>query len=127
MEFDRRPYKLKNAVFEFLCPLCGVERGISVHYKLTKSNYFQIVILSSVLLLIGFPFLGLGGLIFFPVVGMSFEFVRRAVYRKEIPCPHCGFDAVWYRKDVPKAKQLVHEFWDKNKEDNTPSQEISNT
>ena len=66
MEFDRRPYKLKNAVFEFLCPLCGVERGISVHYKLTKSNYFQIVILSSVLLLIGFPFLGLGRPHIFP-------------------------------------------------------------
>ena len=127
MEFDRRPYKLKNAVLEFLCPLCGVERGISVHYKLTKSNYFQILILSSILFLAGFPFIGLGGFIFFPIIGISFEFVRRVVFRKEIPCPHCGFDAVWYKKDVPKAKQLVHEFWDKNKEDKNSSQEISNT
>ena len=127
MEIDRRPYKIKNAVLEFLCPLCGVERGISVHFKLTRGNHLQIGIISVVLGLIFFNFLNWGVILFYPTVLISFEFVRRSVYRKEIPCPHCGFDAVWYKKDVPKAKQLVHEFWDKNKEDSNPSQEISNT
>ena len=127
MSYDRRPYKLKSAVFEFLCPLCGVERGISVHYKLTTKNFFQIGIIGLVSFLISFTFMGLGGLIVFPVVGISFEFVRRAIFRKEIPCPHCGFDAVWYKKDVPKARDLVHQFWDKNNQEANVYQENSDT
>ena len=37
-------------------------------------------------------------------------------YRKEIPCPHCGFDASWYKKDVKIARRLVKEFWDKQED-----------
>lgn len=32
-------------------------------------------------------------------------------YRKEIPCPHCGFDASWYKKDVKVARRLVAAYW----------------
>jgi predicted RNA-binding Zn-ribbon protein involved in translation (DUF1610 family) len=120
LEIDRRPYKVKNAVLKFLCPLCGVERGISVHYKLTMKNHLQIGIISIVLGLIGYSFLSWGVILFYPTVLVSFEFVRRSVYRKEIPCPHCGFDAVWYKKDVPKAKQLIHEFWSEKTEQADP-------
>ena len=116
MEIDKRPYKVKNAVLEFLCPLCGVERGVSVHYKLTAKNHFQIAIISIVLSLVSFSFLSWGVMLFYPTVLVSFEFVRRSVYRKEIPCPHCGFDAVWYKKDVPKTRELVHEFWSEKSE-----------
>jgi len=128
LEIDRRPYKIKNAVLEFLCPLCGVERGISVHYKLTKKNHLQIGIISVVLGLISFTFLNWGVVLFYPTVLVSFEFVRRSVYRKEIPCPHCGFDAVWYKKDVPKTRELVHEFWNgKSEQTQSTTDENSDT
>ena len=128
MKIDRRPYKVKNAVLEFLCPLCGVERGVSVHYKLTRKNHFQIGIISIVLGLISVSFLNWGVILFYPTVLVSFEFVRRSVYRKEIPCPHCGFDAVWYKKDVPRTRELVHEFWqEKSDEANQITNENSNT
>ena len=109
--FDRRPFKVKNAVLEFLCPLCGVERGISVHYKLTKANYLQISLLSLVSCIALYPIIDWAIVLIPPTVGVAFEFVRRSVFRKEVPCPHCGFDAVWYKKDVPKARELVHQFW----------------
>jgi hypothetical protein len=47
---------------------------------------------------------------FFVFLGV-FEWVRRANYRKEIPCPHCGFDASWYKKDVKVARRLVATYW----------------
>ena len=53
----------------------------------------------------------------------GFEGVRRLLFRKEIPCPHCGFDASWYKRDVKMAKQLVHNFWDAK----TPESEDSNS
>ena len=74
MNLDRRPYKIKNATFEFLCPLCGIERGISVHYKLTKKNFGQVFIIATFLMTITFPWLSWAGLIFLPIVGLVFEF-----------------------------------------------------
>ena len=121
--FDSRPFKVKNAVLEFLCPLCGVERGISVHYKLTKANYIQISILSVVAGLALYPVIDWAVVLLPPTFGVSFEFVRRSIFRKEVPCPHCGFDAVWYKKDVPKARELVHQFWSS---ENAPSTRLDN-
>lgn len=121
---DPRTYKKKNPRLDFHCPLCGVKRSIVKDFKLSKLNFIQIVILSSVLLLAFFPLLGGAGLIFYPVVFCAFEFWKRVDYRREIPCESCGFDAVWYKKDVPRAKQLVFEFWDaKNSKNNSSSAE----
>lgn len=125
---DPRPYRHKNAVFNFLCPLCGVERQFTKSYKLSREKYIQIVILSGSLTLLFYPVFEFKGLIFFPVCWALFEFWARINYRKDIACPHCGFDAAWYKKDVPYAKQLVHQFWgDKVKveEDDQSSENIS--
>jgi hypothetical protein len=48
--------------------------------------------------------------IFFPL-WMGFEWVRRALFSRGIPCPHCGFDASWYKRDVKVARRLVSDFW----------------
>ena len=125
---DRRPFKVKKPVLEFLCPLCGVERGISVHYKLTRANYVQISLLSLVAGLALYPFIDWAVVLLPPTFGVSFEFVRRSIFRKEVSCPHCGFDAVWYRKDVPRARELVHQFWsDENTSSSSSVNENSNT
>lgn len=109
---DPRVYKKKRARLDFLCPLCGVSRSITKNFRLTKMNYFQIALLSFSLLLISYPIFGGAGLIYFPIVLCGFEFWKRVDYKNEIPCESCGFDALWYKKDVPRAKKLVHEFWD---------------
>ena len=120
---DSRPYRHKKPILDFLCPLCGIERQFSKSYKLTNKNYLQMSILSVTLLLFFFPLMGIKGLIFIPMNVALFELWARVSFRKDIPCPHCGFDASWYKKDVPKAPQLVHEFWEKRESSKTDTSE----
>ena len=112
---DSRVYKKKGSRLDFLCPLCGVSRSMTKSFKLTKSNYIQISVLSFTLFVVSYAWLGGAGVIYFPVVLCAFEFWKRVDYKRDIPCESCGFDALWYKKDVPKAKQLVHEFWNQKK------------
>lgn len=45
---------------------------------------------------------------------MMIEIANKMLYRKEIPCPYCGFDATWYRRDVTVANQKVKDYWQQN-------------
>ena len=114
-EIDLRPYRQKKPVLDFLCPLCGAERQFSRSYKMTGKNYFQMLIVSIVMLLVFYPFMAMKGLIFFPVCFAVFEMWARVSFRKDIPCPHCGFDASWYKRDVVKARRIVQDFWERKK------------
>ena len=109
---DPLTYKKKNSRLHFLCPLCGVERSLSKNFKLTQSNYVQVSVLSVTLMAVSYPLMGFAGLIFFPLTFCAFEFWKRLDYKRDIPCESCGFDALAYKRDVPKARQLVHEFWE---------------
>ena len=51
--------------------------------------------------------------LFFPV-WLAFELGNKLLYRKELPCPYCGFDPSWYRRDVTVAKKMVQNFWQTN-------------
>ena len=53
------------------------------------------------------------------VIWALFELFIRTLFRREIPCPHCGFDASWYRKDVKMARRLVKDFWENEASDST--------
>ena len=58
-----------------------------------------------------YPFFGVeSGIVFFAVWG-SFELAIRSDYKKQIACPHCGFDATAYKRDVRVARQQVADFW----------------
>lgn len=108
---DFRPYRYKNAAMEFYCPLCRVPRAITVSHRLTSKNYIQIILLTIVTTASLWPLMdGRGVFSFFIYLG-AFEGVRRVLFRKEVSCPHCGFDAGWYKKDVKVARRLVSEFW----------------
>jgi len=110
-----RVYKLKNPRMEFFCPLCRTKRGFSCSPRLSKKNYLQVFFLSLILTLALYPFLGVrAGVVLFLVWG-AMEFSLRVLFKKEIPCPHCGFDATWYKKDVRVARQKVKEFWEGKK------------
>ncbi|MAE58216.1 MAG: hypothetical protein CME69_05005 [Halobacteriovorax sp.] len=108
---EKRTFRYKNPHMEFFCPLCGTKRAMSTSPHLTLKNYLQISLITMALTAIFYPFMELKGIFFFFVVWALFEGSLRLNFRKEVPCPHCGFDASWYKKDVKIARQKVDEFW----------------
>ncbi len=109
---ELRTFRFKNPAVEFFCPLCRTARAITVHYKLTAFHFLQIATICSILAIFLWPFVGFKSLFSFFFVWMIFEGVLRRLWRKEVPCPHCGFDASWYKTNVKVARKKVKEFWD---------------
>ncbi len=108
-----KTYKLKNPVVDFYCPLCGTQRELAYRSRLITKNYIHVTLIS-LLLIIGFyPQMGIKALIWPVIVWAIYESVLKLLFRKEIPCPHCGFDATWYKKDVKIAREMVDTFWAK--------------
>lgn len=122
----KRVYKVKDAVVEFLCPLCSAPRGLRYRSKLTQKNYVHIIMINLVLGLLLFNLMSFKVIYLFFLVWAAYEAVHKMLYRKEIPCPHCGFDATWYKRDVKIARKLVHEFWDARAQEVEGSQEKEN-
>ena len=106
---DKRPYKVKRPKLEFFCPLCRTKRGFVYQSKLKLKNYIQILAVSLLL----FPLFGVKVFIVFLTLAAIMEFILRNMLKSEIPCPYCGFDASWYKKDVKIARKKVQEFWEK--------------
>lgn len=106
-----RVLKVKNAVVNFICPLCSAQRGLRYSSRLSFKHYLHITMISVVLSLLLFPLMGLKSMFMVFGVWAIYETVYKSLYRKEIPCPHCGFDATWYKRDVRVAKRLVEQFW----------------
>lgn len=115
LQIDRRTYKYKQSLMKFFCPLCGTERAFTVGARLSWINYLQIIVATGLVTSLLFPFVGAKGLFTFFPIWATFELVRRALFKKEVPCPHCGFDATWYKRDVKKARQLVESFWERQR------------
>ena len=114
---DFRPYKYTKSHEKFFCPLCTTERAFTIGHKISLKNFGQIIIATLFVSLLLYPFMGFESIYSFFAVWACFEIGLRLNFRKEIACPHCGFDASWYRKDIRIAKKLIDEFWiDKKKE-----------
>jgi len=108
---ETRHYKYRNPAMTFYCPLCSTPRVITITPGLKPLHYVQIVFVTLLLVWMFWSLMGLGSLVWFFVVWGIFEGTLRTSFRKEVPCPHCGFDASWYKRDVKVAKRLVSEFW----------------
>ena len=108
---ETRPFRMKNPVLRFFCALCRSERELTRRSKLSGFQVLQILLISSIAVLISFPFFGVKSLVLIPIVWAIFEGIHKINFRKEIPCPYCGFDATWYKKDVKVARRNVEEFW----------------
>ncbi|MBT4792091.1 MAG: hypothetical protein HON90_11015 [Halobacteriovoraceae bacterium] len=107
-------YKVKNPRKKFLCALCSAPREMKYTKNLKGITYIQILVLATFIAWLLFPFIGEKSLFVILPVWMVIEFVNKSLYRKEISCPYCGFDATWYRRDVNVANQKVKEFWSTN-------------
>ncbi len=115
---NTRIYKYRNPTMKFFCPLCRTERAMTVKSRLSKKNYLQIVLTGVVLSMVLYQFLGVRSFISVFFIWAIFELAVRSDFKKQVPCPHCGFDATWYKKDVKVARQKVKEFWD-NRDQNS--------
>lgn len=106
-----RVFKYKNKSRNFFCPLCRTERNVNASPRLTTKNHIQIILTSIVLGAMLYPFFGVESFIVFFVLRGGFELAIRSDFKKQMPCPHCGFDATLYKRDVRVARQKVAEFW----------------
>jgi hypothetical protein len=104
-------YKKKSSLRTCYCPLCKVERKFRYQSKLSAFNYLQVVFISGTLGYLLFPLMKAKVVFMGFIVWMAFETLNKILFRKEIPCPDCGFDATWYRKDVKVARRKVAEYW----------------
>ncbi len=107
-----RTYKVKNPAITFFCPLCRTERGMIYTPDLSPKNYAQIAIISVIVMALFYPLMEVKVFFLAFVVWGIFEAVKKVLFRREVTCPHCGFDATWYKKDVRVAKRMVKNFWD---------------
>jgi hypothetical protein len=121
---ENRIYKLKKPAFRFLCPLCRTEREFSTTPRLNRFHFLQITFLTSVTSIVFYPMTGLKILPIFFLYWSLFEIMVRVRFKSEIPCPHCGFDATWYKKDVRIAREKVKQFWERKNTVEEPEQSI---
>ncbi|MCO4755015.1 MAG: hypothetical protein KC478_11080 [Bacteriovoracaceae bacterium] len=109
-----RFYKVKNPTKNFICALCRAPRQMKYTKNLNWKNYLQLLVLTACASYLLFPFVGLKGLYVSLLLWPAIEMSNKLLYRKEIPCPYCGFDATWYRRDVKVARKKVEQFWSTN-------------
>ena len=124
---ERRPYRYKNPAMEFFCPLCRSPRAMTSKPRLNGANYLQILLMTIVMSMLLYPFMEFWGVFSFFFIWGAFEASVRVNFRKDVPCPYCGFDASWYKRDVKVARRLVKEFWEtKQLEKNAQTQNTQN-
>lgn len=122
---NKRFFKVKNPSDEFLCALCSTPRQMKYSKHLNKKNYLQIVVISLFLTWFLWDLMSYKALSLFFIVWTIFEIVKKALYRKEIPCPYCGFDATWYRRNVKFARKKVDHFWNSVPKDTKSNQTLA--
>lgn len=108
---EQRTFRFKSPALNFFCPLCRTERAIATNHRLSTLNYIQVILLTAFTTALAYPLAGLKTIaVVFPI-WLAFEAARRLLFSREVPCPHCGFDASWYKRDVKVARKRVAEFW----------------
>lgn len=109
-----RVFRKKNPQRSFFCALCRAPRELRNGRHLSSANYIQILVLTAFVTMALFPWLEFKTLGSFFIFWGVFEASRKTMYRKELKCPYCGFDATWYRKDVRIARKHVEDFVKEN-------------
>lgn len=118
---ESRPFRFKNAAKKFHCPLCASERYLTMNHRLGLKQFIQLGVLTAISTYALFDVMQWRGLFLGFIFWSIYEVVKRLVYRSEIACPYCGFDASWYKRDVKVARRLVKEFWQKKESGNAVS------
>lgn len=111
---SKKFYRVKQPSHEFLCTLCSAPRQMRYSKHLSIRNYLQILLLSVTASYFLFPLMKAKVVFLLFPIWLIFELGNKLLYRRELPCPYCGFDPSWYRRDVRVAKKMVQSFWQTN-------------
>lgn len=103
--------KINNKSKQFLCALCSSHRTMKYSKNLSVKHFIQIALIVGSITYLFWDYFAVNTLLVTPVIWTIFEVTNKVLYRKEVPCPSCGFDATWYRRDVKMAKNKVEQFW----------------
>ena len=106
----------KNEKTECFCALCRSPRTIRYSRRLLVRHYLQIMTLGFVFTVATHSWFAWNGIFALPLIWAIFECTHKALYRKDLKCPYCGFDPTWYKKDVKLARLRVEEFLKQNPE-----------
>lgn len=98
-----------NTVYCALCSRSRKQRVASPN--LTLQNHGQIIIIAVFAAWSLYSAMGMAVFFLYPFIWMVMEFSKKSIYRKEVKCPHCGFDAICYVRDVRKAKALIKQHY----------------
>jgi hypothetical protein len=112
MKFQKS--KTKRKFQECFCALCSTPRRLKYSRNLSQIHYLQILMVTSLLTYGTYSWFGFKGAMTLPVVWIIFETIHKALYRKELSCPFCGFDPTWYKKDIKLARKRVEDFIKQN-------------
>jgi len=82
--------------------------------RLLSRHYFQILTLGFVFTAATYSWFEFKGAFALPLIWALFEIIHKTLYRKDLRCPHCGFDPTWYKKDVKLARRRVEDFLKQN-------------
>jgi DNA-directed RNA polymerase subunit RPC12/RpoP len=111
MEVKKRIYRSRKATITYFCALCRAERFSKVVPRLSALNFLQIILLTGIFTALSFPLAQWSGLVSFFVFWATLEGVKRHWFKRDLSCPHCGFNALKYRKDVGACREEVKAFW----------------
>lgn len=114
---EKRVFRIKNPTMSFYCPLCRSQRALKVRPHLTKTHFMQVFLATLVFVIFAWPLFDWRGIFSFFFFWGVLEVTLRFYFKKEVPCPYCGFDATWYKRDVPRTRKIVKEFWEKREDD----------
>lgn len=110
---EQRIFKYKNPALNFFCPLCRTERALLYRSRLGVKHYLQILSFSLLIILVTYPVFRERVFICPFFIWIGAEWAMKILFRRQLPCPHCGFDATWYKRNIKIARKRVDEFWQK--------------
>jgi len=114
-KYSKKTFKAnQNEKTQCFCAHCRSPRVIRYSRRLMVRHYFQILTLGFVFTASTHPWFGLSGAFALPLIWATFESTHKALYRRDLKCPFCGFDPTWYKKDVKVARRKVEEFLKQN-------------
>lgn len=86
----------------FFCPCCGKERGVATSSKMTTANYIQVFLTGTFFFLLTVYYIKWAAISFYFLAWIVIEFSKRAIFKEELKCPHCNFNALLLKDHLHK-------------------------
>lgn len=99
-----------------ICSFCKLGRRI---YRKKEVSLFDVLILFVITGLLAFAIWDgpdLRSMLIFSALAFALQIFLRVRYRESVKCPHCGFDALLYKRNPEQAASKVNAFMARRKD-----------